>query len=262
MIISIKFHKIRQLKHMRNFFTILLLLTFCQNLFAKEKVIAKIPEASGIVYSEKSNTLFVVNDEGTIYELSLKGKIKREKKLGDFDLEGITIDEKKNILLLANEEKDEIILLNKKDFSIIKEIKIKGKYKGNKIVKKGKDGIEGLTLHNGKIYASNQSDKPYPKDDSSVIVILDYKKKKKLEIKDVIDHGYKDIAGLAFYKDFLYLVSDDANLLIKYDITSKKVVKEYKLSKKYAQEGITFDKKGNLYIADDNGKILKLKIDE
>lgn len=64
---------------MRNFFTILLLLTFSQNLFAKEKVIAKIPEASGIVYSEKSNTLFVVNDEGTIYEVSLRGKIKREK---------------------------------------------------------------------------------------------------------------------------------------------------------------------------------------
>ncbi|NVJ54521.1 MAG: SdiA-regulated domain-containing protein [Campylobacteraceae bacterium] len=247
---------------MKTFFLLLSVTIFSINLFAKEKVIAKIPEASGIVYSEKSNTLFVVNDEGTIYELSLKGKIKREKKLGDYDLEGIAIDEKKNILLLANEENDEIILLNKKDFSLIKKIKIKGSYKGNKVLKKGKNGIEGITLYKDKIYASNQSNKPYPKEDSSVVIILDNKSKKKLKIKDIIDHGYKDIAGLCFYKDFLYLVSDDANLLIKYDINSKKTIKEYKLSKKYAQEGITFDKKGNLYIADDKGKILKLKIDE
>ncbi|RXJ88521.1 hypothetical protein CRV01_12290 [Arcobacter sp. CECT 8983] len=247
---------------MKNLFLFLILAMFCANLYAKEKTIAKIPEASGIVYSKKSNTLFVVNDEGTIYELSLKGKIKREKKLGDYDLEGITLDEKKNILLLANEEDDEIIFLNKKDFSIIKKIKIKDTYKGVKVLKRGKNGIEGITLYKNKIYVSNQSNKPYPKEDSSVVVILDNKSNKKLKIKDIIDHGYKDIAGLCFYNDFLYLVSDDANLLIKYDINSKKVVKEYKLSKKYAQEGITFDKKGNLYIADDKGKILKLKLDE
>ena len=247
---------------MKNFFMTLLLFTFAQNLFAKEKVIAEIPEASGIIYSQKSNTLFVVNDEGTIYELSLKGKIKREKKIGSYDLEAITIDEKNSILLLANEKKDEILLLKKDDFSLIKKIKIKGKYKGKKIVKKGKDGIEGLALYKNKIYASNQSKKAYPKEDSSVIVILDYKDKKKLKIKDIIDHGYKDVAGLCFYKNFLYFVSDKSNLLVKYNINKNKMIKEYKLSKKYAQEGITFDKEGNLYIADDNGKILKLQIDE
>ncbi|RXK13298.1 hypothetical protein CP965_05710 [Halarcobacter mediterraneus] len=247
---------------MKYFLLIILLIFSTKNLFAKEKIIAKIPEASGIVYSQKSNTLFVVNDEGSIYEITLEGRLLREKKLGDFDLEAITIDEENNRLLVANEKKDEIIILNLKKFSIIKQMKIKGKYKGNKIIKKGKDGIEGLTLYKNKIYASNQSNKPYPKEDSSVIVILDYKDKKKLEIKDIIDHGYKDIAGLCFYKDYLYLVSDKGNLLIKYDIKLKKVIKEYKLSKKYAQEGITFDKHNNLYIADDKGKIIKMKFNE
>ncbi len=52
-----------------------------QNIFANIKIIAKIPEASGISYSKSSNTLFVVNDEGTIYELSTKGKILRKKSL-------------------------------------------------------------------------------------------------------------------------------------------------------------------------------------
>jgi len=260
--ITIKSEKNKVILHMKYLVLITFFFFSFQNLVAKEKVIAKIPEASGIVYSEQSNTLFVVNDEGTIYELTLKGKTLREKKLGKLDLEAVTIDNDKNRLLVANEEKDEIIILNIDDFSIIKKMKIKGKYKENKIIKKGKDGIEGLTLYKDKIYASNQSNKPYPKNDSSVIVILDYKDKKSLKIKDIIDHGYKDIAGLCFYQDYLYFVSDDANLLIKYDITAKKVVKEYKLSKKHAQEGITFDKKGRLFIADDNGQILKIKINE
>ena len=244
------------------FLLIIFLIFSTKNLLAKDEIIAKIPEASGIVYAQKSNTLFVVNDEGTIYEITLKGKLLREKKLGNFDLEAITIDEENSRLLVANEKKDEILILKINDFSIISKMKIKGSYKGNKIVKKGKDGIEGLTLYKNKIYASNQSNKPYPNEDSSVIVILDYEDKKKLKIKDIIDHGYKDIAGLCFYKDYLYLVSDKGNLLIKYDINLKKIIKEYKLPKKYAQEGITFDNQGNLYIADDKGQIIKMKFNE
>ena len=46
---------------------------------------------------------------------------------------------------------------------------------------------------------------------------------------------------------------------MKYDLDKQKIVKKKKLSKRYAQEGITFDDKGNIYIADDNGKVLKLK---
>lgn len=247
---------------MKTFLLLLTTIFISSYLFAKEEVIAKIPEASGVVYSKTSNSLFVVNDEGTVYELSLKGEILRKAKIGKYDLEAISIDEKREILLLANEKEDEIILIKKSDFSIIKHSKIKGKYKKNKIIKKGKNGIEGLTLYKNRIYASNQSNKPYPKEDSSVIVILDYNEvlnKKKAKIIDIIDHGYKDIAGLCFYEDFLYMLSDKQNLLIKYDINRKKVIKEYKLSKKYAQEGITFDKDGTLYIADDKGKILKLK---
>ncbi len=57
---------------MKIFLTLLLSLNF---LFAKIEIIAKIPEASGICYSTKSNTLFVVNDEGTIYEIDDNGEV-------------------------------------------------------------------------------------------------------------------------------------------------------------------------------------------
>lgn len=235
----------------------ILIIMSVNNIFAKEKIIAKIPEASGIAYSYKSNTLFVVNDEGSIYELSLKGDILRKEKLGKYDLEGIAVDDENNLLLLAIEGNDEILILSKNKLKKKHKISIKREYKGVKVLKKGNDGIEGLTLYKNKIYASNQSKNRYPKEDSSIIVIIDYDlKKKKQKIKDIIDHGFIDIAGLTFYKDILYMISDKENLLIQYDIKLKKVIRKQKLPKKYAQEGITFDDKGNLYIADDNGQIL------
>lgn len=231
-----------------------------QSLFAKEKIIAKIPEASGISYSEKSNTLFVVNDEGSIYELSKKGKILREKKIGKYDLEGIVVDDINNVLLVADEKNDTILVLSKDNFKKQKKISIKRKFEGVKILKKGSDGIEGIALHNNKIYLSNQSDKLYPKDDSSVIVIIDYDlKNKRQKIKNIINHGLTDISGLTFFDDILYMISDDNNVIVSYDIKKKKILRKDKLPKKFAQEGITFDNKGNLFIADDKGQILKIK---
>jgi uncharacterized protein YjiK len=231
-----------------------------QNLFSKEKEIANIPEASGICYSKTSDTLFVVNDEGRVYEITTKGKILREKRIGKYDLEAIDIDEKNSLLLLANEKNDSIIIIKKENFKIIKEIKIDKEYKGIKVLKKGSNGIEGLALYKNKIYASNQSKKKYPKKDSSVIVILNYSlDKKSLKIEDIINHGFTDVSGLTFYEDILYMISDKNSLLISYNIKKRRVIKKYKLPKKFAQEGVAFDKKGNLYIADDNGKILKIK---
>ncbi len=237
-----------------------ILINFIPNIFAKEKVIAKVPEASGISYSKKSNTLFVVNDEGSIYELTKKGNILRKVKIGNYDFEGIVVDDEKELLLVAIEGDEAILVLSKKDMSKQKKISIKRKFDGVKLLKKGGDGIEGLALYNNELYASNQSNKKYPKADSSVIVVIDYDlNKTKQKIKRIINHGFKDIAGLTFYKDILFMVSDKESLLIQYDLKKKKVIKKDKLSKKFAQEGITFDNKGTLFIADDNGKILKMK---
>lgn len=238
---------------------IILILLF-QNLFAKEEVIAKIDEASGICYSKKSNTLFVVGDEGYIYELSLNGKILKQQYYKNYDFEGITIDEENSLLLVAVEGEDEIFIYSKKSLKYKSKISIKREYKKVKVLKKGGDGLEGITLYKNKIYISNQSNKKYPKKDSSFIAIIDYDlAKKKQKIKEIIDPKYKDIAGLSFHNDILYFVSDKKSLLVKYNLKKQKVLKEFKLNPKHSQEGITFDKDGNLYIADDNGQILKIK---
>lgn len=245
---------------MKKLFLAFLILIFTQSLFAKTKLIAKIPEASGIVYSHKSDTLFVVNDEGKIYELTTKGKILKKSNLGKYDFEGITIDEKNSLLILAIEGEEKILVISQNDFKIKHKIKIKRKFNKINVLKKdSKNGIEGIVLIKDKLYISNQSKNRYPKADSSVIVILDYNlSKKKLKIKDILDHKQSDISGLTFYKNRLFMISDSNNLVIFYDIKKDKIIKKYKLNKKYSQEGLTFDNKGNLYIADDKGRVLKI----
>ena len=252
------------MKQNLNFGVILFILLGILNLNAK--TIAKIPEASGITFVEKTNSLFVANDEGTIYEITKKGKILRKKFLGKYDLEGITYDKKNDKLLLAVEGDESILVLNRSSLDFEQEIKIKRKYKKLKLLKKSKKaGIEAIAIdENGDIYLSNQSRITYNKKlkvNASVVFKIGSQKKNKAKIIEVFNHGYIDIAGLTFHEGYLYMVSDKKNLLIKYDIKNNKTIKKIKLDKS-AQEGICFDDKNNIYIADDKGRILKYKRDK
>jgi len=227
------------------------------------KTIANIPEASGITYVPQSKSLFVVNDEGTLYEISKKGKIKRKKYLGKFDLEGIAYDKKNDRLLIALEGDESILILDRKTLQKEKIVKIKRKYKKIKLLKKSKKaGLEAIAIdEDGNIYVSNQSRITYKKklkENASVVVKINSLKKKKAKITEVYNHGYIDIAGLTFHDGYLYMTSDKKNLLIKYDIQTNTTIKKIKLPKS-AQEGICFDENGYVYIADDNGRVLRYK---
>lgn len=243
----------------------LIVMALFTSLVAKE--LAKIPEASGICFIEKTKRLIVVNDEGWIYELNLKGKIKEKKYLGKYDLEGITYDKKNDKLLVAVEGDESILVLDRKSLTIEKEVKIKRKFDGVELLKKSKKaGLEAIAIdENGDIYLSNQSKKTYDnklKENASVVFkidSLDKKEGKKAKIVEVYNHGYIDIAGLTFHDGYLYMTSDKKNLLIKYDLKKNKTIKKIKLPKS-AQEGICFDDDGNIYIADDNGAVLRYKV--
>ncbi|MEA2072031.1 MAG: SdiA-regulated domain-containing protein [Campylobacterota bacterium] len=217
------------------------------------KTIAEIPEASGICYIASTKTLLVANDEGWLYEITPKGKLVRKRYIGKYDLEGISYSKDNDELYLANEAKNSILVMNRFTFEVKKEIKIKKKFKGKEVFGDSKkSGIEAIAFFNGELYLSHQA---------SHVFRVGSLKKNKTKITEVYKHGYKDIAGLAFRDGFLYMLSDKKNLLIKYDIKKKKTLQKIKLPK-FAQEGICFDEKNNVYFADDNGHVLKFKIKE
>lgn len=209
------------------------------------ELIVKIPEASGICFLQEPRELIVVNDEGWIYRLSTDGKILKKKHLGDYDFEGVTTY--KNRLLIAVEDKNAIFVVNKKSLRILKKVKIR---KHKEIKNSQKSGVEAITVLNGEVYISQQN---------SAIFKINGIKNKKAKITKIYKHGYKDIAGLTSKDNVLYMTSDKKNLLIKYDIKNAKTLQKIKLPKA-AQEGICFDDKNNVFIADDNGQVLKYKI--
>jgi len=240
------------------FFTLVpLLLGACQKKQKLQKI-ADIPEASGICYSKKSHTLFVVGDDSRVYEIDKNGKILKKAYIYKHDFEGIACDEISSNLLLVDEAKDNILILSQKTLQKISKIKVKKTYKNVTIFKKHhkNNGLEGITIVKNHILLLNQSKKFYPKKNPSVVAIISKDGQKKREILDIIDLHIKDLSGADYHNGFLYIVSDTNNLLIKYDLKKHKIISKLKLPH-FSQEGIAIDEDNNFYIADDLGHIYK-----
>lgn len=214
------------------------------------KVIAKIPEASGISYCSSDDTLVVANDEGDYYKISRKGKILQKTKLGNYDLEGVICEDRQMIFALENKG----MLIVNSQTGEKKEIPLDTIYKGKNVSLFNKrSGVEGITKVDSSIYLAKQSNKK-KRSFIAVVRLMPYPAK----IVDVIEHHVADTAGLAYHHGYLYMVSDKEDLLIKYDLQKKKIVQKVKLEKG-AWEGIAFDDKGFVYLADDEGRIVKYK---
>ncbi len=212
-----------------------------------EKIV-KIPEASGISYCHSSDTLIVANDEGKYYEINRKGKILEKVKLGKYDLEGVVCEDEELIFVIENKG---LLIVDRKTGKK-KKVIVDTSYQGKKIKLFGKkEGIEGIAKVDNMVYLAKQSKKK-KRSFIAVIRLTPYPSR----IVDVIEHHIADTAGLAYHDGYLYMVSDKKDLLIKYDLKKRKSVQKIKLEKG-AWEGITFDHKGYVYLADDDGRVMK-----
>jgi len=214
------------------------------------KVIAKIPEASGISYCSNNDTLIIANDEGSYYEINRKGKILQKIKLGKYDLEGVVCEDKEMIFALENKG----ILIVDRETGEKKKVIINSIYNGKKLsLFNKKSGVEGIAKLGNMVYLAKQSNKKK----KSFIAVVRLRPYPSI-IVDVIEHHVADTAGLTYHEGYIYMVSDKEDLLIKYDLEKKKSVQKVKLEKG-AWEGIAFDHKGNVYLADDDGRVVKYK---
>lgn len=214
------------------------------------QIIAKIPEASGISYCSNSDTLIVANDEGTYYEIDKEGKILHQTRLGNYDLEGVVCEEDAFIFALENQG---MLMVDRKT-GAKKEISVDDMYHGKKLsLFSKKAGIEGIAKVDNIIYLAKQSKKKK----ESFIAVVELSPDAS-RVVDVIEHHIADTAGLTYHEGYLYMVSDKEDLLIKYDLQKRESVKKVKLGEG-AWEGIAFDNKGFVYLADDNGRVLKYK---
>jgi len=215
----------------------------CAQVPSDAHTIVNIPEASGIDYCDNTQTLMIANDEGSFYEITPDGSVVAKHTLGKYDLEGVVCHEREVVFAV---EKGALLFVNR-DTLETRTLPLKGK----KFKLSKKSGIEGLAYHDGLYYMSVQAKE---KKDAKILVVKAGKKYAK--VKDVIEHGIVDAAGLYYRDAKLYIVSDKKDKLYIYSLKKNKITKKFKLDK-FAQEGITFDEDNNVYFADDDGTVKK-----
>ena len=71
----------------------------------------------GLTYHPQRKTLFVVADEGTLYEMHTDGRLARSEQLKQVDLEGVTVNPETGLLYAVIEGEDNIVELAPGNFS-------------------------------------------------------------------------------------------------------------------------------------------------
>ncbi len=229
-------------------------------------------EPSGIVFHPQRGTLFVVGDEGDVGEIKPNGKLLKQAWLGDADFEGITVDPSSGLLYISIEGAGKIVEIDPHNFKALRVFISNYVFEGKRLVKPSKDRVEGITFvpdsshqEGGTFYLASQGWRIGGKKDSSVIFQVELPLKdntaEKLPAKiigffplDVID-----LSGLYYNpaSNTLFVISDTANLLM--EITKSGDILRFVRLPGDEQEGVTLDKQGFLYIAQDSGGILKFK---
>ena len=238
----------------------------------EEFELADLKEPSGIIFNPLTKTLFVVGDKGHLYEVRCDGSLLRGERILKADFEGITCNPMTGILYIAVEGEEDILEVEPKDFTVKRKFDIEQNFQGDKVLRPGGDGIEGITFipdnnhpEGGTFYITNQGDKDDESDDLSAIMEIylplksSFEKVNNGKIIRYFTPSVTDMSGLYYnpVRKILYVISDDNDLFIEF-------TKDLEFLDGYGlpgekQEGITFDNDGFLYIAQDSGGILKFE---
>ncbi|MFC2158393.1 SdiA-regulated domain-containing protein [Acidobacteriota bacterium] len=226
-------------------------------------------EPSGLDYHPIRKTLFVVSDEGLLMEFNTDGTQVFTMEIPG-DLEGVAVHPKSGLVYIIHEGEDIILEFDPQTRKVLRKFPLNRSFGGNPnyIEKRTEDfdnGVESITFvpdedhpEGGTFFMGNQWD---PSCIMEVLVPLKSAEGVEAEatILRVLPFDLDDPAAM-FYDTrtgYLNIVNDADNIL--YELTL-----DGELMNQYAflgdnQEGITRDDSGFLYIAQDNGGILKVK---
>ena len=232
---------------------------------------SQIAEPSGITYHPTRRSLFLADDSGSVHEVSLEGRLIQSKGLNERDIEGITVNPGTGLLYAAVEDDEVILELDPENLTIQREFRIGRSYKGELLLRKGGMGIEAIAFvpdashpEGGTFWVGNQSFSLKAKDEPSVVceVVVPLRSATAKQSDGAIIRAYKmnfiDISGLAYdaQADLLVLISDTTNLLVELKREGT-ILRQYLLPGD-EQEGVVLDGLGYMYLAQENGEIIKL----
>lgn len=201
---------------------------------------------------ESTDTFFVANDEGKIYEINSKWKILREKFIWKYDFEWIICNEDQWEIYMLIEWTGNILPISIKKFEKKEELILDISKKERKKYFTAKSWAEWLAMNGNTLYISTQNDK------NNLLEFELPKDWKKLKLKKIYDIKSDDLSWMTYYKKLLYILSDKNDKIYKYSIEKEEIVKEISLEKGN-WEWIVLDKNGTIYLADDAWRIVVLK---
>lgn len=229
-------------------------------------------EPSGICFHPFRKTLFVVSDEGELFEIETDGTPVSSVVIppGGLDLEDVTVHPRTGLLYLVVEGDDIILEFDPDKKEVTRMFPVNREYQGNpNFLQKQEDdydnGIESLTFvpdedhpESGTFYMGNQLD---PSCIMEVLIPIRSSQAETAEarILRVLPFEMKDPAAMYYdpKRNLLYVVNDSDNILVELTLDGK-MVNEYAFLGN-DQEGITWDEEGILYIAQDSGGIIHVK---
>lgn len=196
-----------------------------------------VPEPSDACLSANQQSLFVVSDNGFLFETDLEGKILRKSTITGIDFEAICLAN--DLLYISDESARKIYCVNPADLTIIKTFTLTYPAARN-------SGFEAIAFdETSKLF--------YLVSEKSPIVIRIYNEQFQ-QVNEINFDETSDISSAFFYENKLWLLSDEEHLVMQLDVNFK-VIKQYDI-KILNPEGFFFNKQGNLtVISDDMAKI-------
>jgi len=231
-------------------------------------------EPSGICYHSIRKTLFVVDDSGLVCEFRPDGGIVRQKQIRSADFEGITHDPGTGLLYIAVEGDETILEVDPDVLQVKREFAVPRTFQGKTVMKKGGQGLEAIAFvpdrehpHGGTFFVANQSFDLQAADDISAVFEVEVPLKAKdtgpgtVKILRCIQAPVVDISGLHWnaQRSILYAISDATDRLMACTRIGEAI--QFWTLPGDNQEGITVAPDGVMYIAQDSGGVLKLKVD-
>lgn len=202
------------------------------------KISIKVPEPSDICLSADGRKLFVVSDQGFLYETDLQGKIIRQSAIEGTDFEGVHADER--FVYVADETARRVI---KVDAKTLKQVGVyEVPYSGGR-----NSGVEAITFNPA-------TDSFIMITEKNPIIIFELDK----DFRKINQRKFtkaRDISAATYHDGHLWLLSDEDRSIFKLNPTTFEIVGSYAINVPNP-EGIAFDKDGKLIICGDDTETL------
>lgn len=205
----------------------------------ERKIYIDIPEPSDVCIHPNGKSLFIVSDNGYLYETDLEGTIIRKADYKGLDCEGVYVDEQN--VYVVEEFSRKIRVFDYETLTNHKTVYLE--YNGGR-----NSGYEAFTFNKAK-------DKFVLLTEKNPIYLfeLDQNLQKVNEID--LSKISRDISAASYYNDHLWLLGDEEMTVYKLNPKTYEVLNSWKIPV-VNPEGLTFDQNGNMLILSDDMQLL------